>query len=80
MKPAKVKKSQDFLADKQASGARSSQEKPGHAQASAGQNRGRLTEKIARRARPSNDKRKGKARTKTKTGTQAGVSALLTRT
>ena len=30
VKPAKVKKSQEFLADKQAIGARSSQEKPGH--------------------------------------------------
>ena len=61
MKPVKVKKSQDFFAHKQARGARSSQ-------LSVGQNPGRLTERIAGRARPSNDKRKGKGKNKDKNG------------
>ena len=62
-----MKKSQDFLAHKQASGARSSQEKRlDIVQPSAGQNRGRLTERIAGKERPSNDKRKGKGKNKDK--------------
>ena len=50
-------------------------------QPSAGQNRGRLTEGIAGKERPSSmTKEKEKARTKTKEREKAEVSARLTRT